>query len=553
MSEKRSVWELLLKDSVQNKLNPLNGAADKTAAKFAGLQDKINKTELAMSGLSSQVPMLNMLTSPSMLAGAGIAAVGAGLFKAGHLAYDFETNMAKVNATAQLSDGLLGKLKNRLQDIGSDSGGNFEKVPQAYEKILSQTNKVNLSLDILETSLKGAKAGFADIDVVSGAVARTLSIVGDQNATADEVLDTLIKAKAVGAGEFNDFAQYLPQLIASGANLSIAFKDTAGVFAYMTAKGQSAADAAMLIQNAYTALQKENVITGLEKSGVKLFNAEGERRNIKDVFLDLNKKLSGLSDKQKSKFFIDIGLNDAQAKNAFSVLTSDAEKFRNIMGEVNNATGETDRQLERTTNHARDWGSIFDELKSWAVNLGDFILPVIDTLVSGISGIFRDVKDGIVSLFTGTLFTDQAAYDEVLKQANQRNASLAAEKLTIQKFGAGHTNTAEAGAFFMDSYNKFMKQVNGLDSKNNIVKGEDKLNPFKKPGESLNTNLQSGLDSISGGGTQVRNVIVNITKMVETINIHAASVKESGNEMVRDVEEIMLRAINGGEQALMNG
>lgn len=549
MSEKRSVWELQLKDSVQNKLNPLNSAADKTAAKFAGLQDKINKTELAMSGLSSQVPMLNMLTSPNMLAGAGVAAIGAGLFKAGHLAYDFETNMAKINATAQLSEGIFGQLGDRVQEIASDSGGNFEKVPEAYEKILSQTGKVNLSLDILETSLKGAKTGFASIDLVGGAVARTLSIVGEKNATADEVLDTLLKAKAVGAGEFGDFAQYIPQLVASGDNLSVAFEDTAGIFAYMTAKGQSAADSAMLIQNAFTALQKENVMSGLEKSGIHLFNAEGERRNIKDVFVDLSKKLDGLSDKQKSKFFIDIGLNDAQAKNAFSVLTSDAEKFKSIMYDVNHAVGETDRQLAMTGNHARDWGSIFDEFKSWGVSIGDFLLPVVDALISGISGIARDLK----FILTGGIFTDQAAHDDVLKQANQKYAGLAAEKLTKQKFGEDNINTKEAGAFFNDAYQNFMKQVNGLDSKNNIVKGEDKLNPFKKPGESLNTNLQSGLESISGGGAQVRNVIVNITKMVENINIHAASVKESGSEMVRDVEEIMLRAINGGEQALMNG
>lgn len=152
MTEKRSVWELLLKDSVTTKLNPLNGAADKLSTKFTGLQDKISKTESAFKGAANEIPGmsrgLDMLSNPMMLAGAGIAAVGAGLYKAGNLALDFETGMAKINATAQLGAGDLGKLQDRLQDIGSNSGGNFEQIPQAYEKILSQTGNVNLSLNI---------------------------------------------------------------------------------------------------------------------------------------------------------------------------------------------------------------------------------------------------------------------------------------------------------------------------------------------------------------------------------------------------------------------
>ncbi len=559
MSDKRSVWELLLKDSVTKILNPLNGAADKVSAKFAGLQDKINRTEIALKGISNEVPGmsrgLDMLSSPMMLAGAGIAAVGAGLYKSGQLALDFETGLAKINATAQLNDSSLGKLHDRLQDIGGESGGNFEKVPEAYEKILSQTGKVNLSLDILETSLKGAKAGFTDIDVVAGALAQTLSVVGEQNTSASEVLDTLLKAKGVGAGEFKDFAQYMPQLIASAANMNISFKDTAGMFSYMTAKGQSAADSAMLMQNAFTALQKNEVIKGLGSKGINLFNAEGARRNIKDVFVDLSKKLSGLSDKQKTNFFIDIGLNDAQAKNAFSVLTSDADKFKNIMEGVNNALGETDKQLAATSNRARDWGDIFDQVKSWGVSLGEYILPVVDALVSGITGFARDFKN----LLTGELFKDQPAYDDVKLRADKKNASDAAYKLTQQKFGADMSFGEGRGEnkFYADSYNKFMKQLSGLDSKNNIVKDDagKMKNPFGKTEGSTDgtgNKLKSGLEEISAGGKQTRNVIVTINKLVENINIHAATVKESGNDLTRQIEEIVLRAIQGSELALGN-
>jgi TP901 family phage tail tape measure protein len=564
MSEKRSVWELFLKDSVSNKLNPLNGAADKLSGKFSNLNDRINRTHGNLNELGNNIPGvgrgLEMLNSPMLAVGAGIAVVGAGMYKSAQLAMDFETGMAKINATAQLGDQPLSQLHDRIQEIASASGGNFEKVPEAYEKILSQTGKVNLSLDILETSVKGAKAGFTDIDVVAGALAQTLSVVGEQNTTASEVMDTLLKAKRVGAGEFKDFAQYMPQLVASANNMNISFKDTAGLFSYMTAKGQSSADAAMLMQNAFTALQKNDVIKGLGAKGIPLFNVDGSRKNVKDIFLDLSKKLSGLTDKQKTKFFIDIGLNDAQAKNAFSVLTSDAGKFKNIMEDVNNALGETDSQLESTANRARSWGDIGDQMKSWGVSIGEYLLPVIDALMQGIEGFGRD----FVGMFTGETWKDQDAYAKMnadVEQYKKQQAADYAYRLTQQKFGDKMSFGAgtETNKFYDEAFQKFLN-VAGGPSKNDIVKGEDGKEMKDvfgakngKGTEGKDSKLQSGIDSVSGGGKQTRNVIVTINKMVENINVHAATVKESSTEIKRIVEETMLRAVQGSELALGNG
>ncbi|MCE9540626.1 MAG: phage tail tape measure protein, partial [Bacteroidetes bacterium] len=357
-------------DRTKAEMEKLNAVTKPTLSGWSKFKNNLKDS-------AQQIPGVNMLGNPALLMGAGVFALGVGLKKSATLALDYETGMAKINATAQLSTDSLGLLKNRLIDIGSSSGGNFELIPDAYEKILSQTGKVNLSLDIMETAVKGAKAGFTDIDTLASAVGQSLSSIGEQNAKASEVLDTFMMAKKVGAGEFKDFAQYLPQLIASGKNLAVSYKDTAGMFAYMTGKGQSASDSAMLMNNAFTALQKNDVVKGLENKGIKMFDANGMRRDVKDVFLDLGQRLSGMSDLKKLDFFTDIKFNDAQAKIAFGLLTQDAEKFKATMGDVNDALGETDRQLAMTANSARTWGNIGDKLKSWGVAIGDVLLPIV--------------------------------------------------------------------------------------------------------------------------------------------------------------------------------
>lgn len=498
-------------------------------SKWALFKNKISEASGEIPGLSRGISLIG---NPMVLAGAAALALGVGLKKSVDLAVQYETGMAKINATAQMSAGNLGLLKNRLIEIGSHSGGNFELIPDAYEKILSQTGKVNLSLDILETAVKGAKAGFTDIDTLSSAVAQSLSSIGTKNATAAEVLDTFMMAKKVGAGEFKDFAQYLPQLISSGKNLAISYKDTAGLFAYMTGKGQSAADSAMLMNNAFTALQKNEVLKGLKKKGIMLFDKDGMRRNINDVFQDLSKKLSGLSDRKKSQFFIDIGLNDAQAKTAFSVLTSEADKLNDTMKDVNNALGETDRQLEMTGNRARTWGDIGDQIKSWGVAIGDKVLPMIDALVNGI----QMAVDGWHQLFSNDEQKEVMMKGILETKANAYALEFGKDQAE-KKYGKGWKENMvgkkgyhEAWMFERNQTESFYKKAINVNNKNNIDKkesvAESAFNNVNK-GKSALDNSGSSSDSedtkIKGSGvkTLIMNLyITNSVKADSDSNLH---------------------------------
>ncbi|MFV0506738.1 MAG: hypothetical protein ACK5L5_08530 [Bacteroidales bacterium] len=134
------------------------------------------------------------LTNPAVMVG---AAVGG----SAKMAMSWEQGMAKINATAQLPQAELDELSKKIMKTGTDVGVALDGVPDAYEKIISQTGDVALSSEILDSALRGAKAGFTDVDTVSGALAQTLSAVGKENTNAQEVIDTLFAAKRVGAGE----------------------------------------------------------------------------------------------------------------------------------------------------------------------------------------------------------------------------------------------------------------------------------------------------------------------------------------------------------------
>lgn len=367
---------------------------------FSQNADKISNKFRTLEGLAEDAAKSVDIAGNKMKMGFASMAIGsaiiAPLVLATKQAVEFETGMAKINTTAQLSTKELGNLRNELLDIGSKSPGELNKIPDAFEKIISQTNDVALSTDILRTVTSGAKAGFTDIDTVAGALAQTLSIVGKENTSAANVMDTLFAAKRVGAGEFKDFAMYLPTLIAAGSNLGLTFDKTAGIFAYFTGKGQDAANATMLIQNAFSALQKTDIQKGLLKGGVSIFDESGKMRDIVDIFTDLNAVTSKMTQQQKTDFLAKVGLRDVQARNAFAILTSDVGKLQESMIATANPAGELANALKYSVNPAQEFEIAINKIKSGFIKLGYSLMP----LVTGAANILGKVFGVIGSIFS---------------------------------------------------------------------------------------------------------------------------------------------------------
>lgn len=370
------------------------------------LTNELNELETAAGGGKFKKwasEAFDAIPGASLLKNPLVTGITAATF-AGSAGMTFDENMAKVNITAQLDEAGLDDLKKRLKQIAADNKTDIQVVPVGFEAINSQVNDVELSLSILDAALKGSKAGFTDLDTVSAALAQTLSIVGKENTTAQEVLDTFFAAKRVGAGEFADFARYMPNLIAGADNLGITYKEVAGTFAYMTGKGQSAERAATLMENAFSVLGRVDVRKKLSAAGVDVFDDTGKIRSVVDIFTDLQNVLGGLNDEQKSSLLEQFGLVDKESKSAFSVLMSDTEKLRESMNDVANSTGETTAALGYSRNAVQQATEVWNQFKNIGLQVGEIILPVISaglTVAGGVLDGVSVVMDTVIGFFSG--------------------------------------------------------------------------------------------------------------------------------------------------------
>lgn len=458
MAENKTLYELLLKDGVSSKLRTISASSSATSDHFETLKKKQNDlvgitSDLggSMYSLKAKIDLLqqekellpksnistikeynkeiaklnkeveqldnkgkggafknffgklNSLTGGLALDPIAIASAGIGTAVKGAMSH--WESMAKINITAQLDKQEIDDLSAEIKRITTANKADITIAPIGFEKIISQVGDVKSSLDILDAVQKGAKGGFIDMDIAAGALAQTLSIVGSANTTPLEILDTFFASKRVGAGEFADFAKYMPNLIAGASNLGIEYKEVAGVFAYMTGKGQSAEKAAVLMENAFSVLGRGEVQEGMKKLGINAFDAEGNIRSLLDIAEDMNEVFAGKSDKEKSNLLESMGLRDKEAKNSFAILTSDTDKLKMSLDQVTNSAGETNKAVELSVNPNQKAQEVWNSFKLIMLNTGEAVLPIVYIALDAVCGVLEiitpvlDVAIGFVTSF----------------------------------------------------------------------------------------------------------------------------------------------------------
>lgn len=390
MSTQTTKWILELVDKVTAPMKGVTGSVGGGVEAFKKFEFDGTK---ALDAVGSKIPgignAMEMLVNPYALAAAGAAAVVAVGYKATDWALDWQAGLAKINVTAQLTQKELSGLSGELLDIGKQNVAPIEQIPESFNKIISAGLDVKTSLDVLDPSLKAAKAGFNDVGETAKAAVAVMNSSGED---INKVYDILFATLNKGNAEFGDVAQYLPKLIPMARNAGFALNETAGAWAYLTAQGQTSERATTLAQNAMKALADPDRIKAFRQMGINLFDSTGKIKPLVTIIDDLSKKTQGLSDLSRAKFFGKLGL-DAEASSFFATATQDAQKFRETIDFTVNSQGQLNEAYKNSMTPLDSWHQITNLIKGNMIELGMKVLPIINKFGQGVLDVINYFKN----------------------------------------------------------------------------------------------------------------------------------------------------------------
>lgn len=341
--------------------------------------------------------------------GVGLAATGVAAldWMAGTVkdAADFEQQVARVATQTdkvKTSQEELGKV---VKSVAKDVAVPIEELSNGLYDIFSSMDvSVPQAQTLLEAFAKEAVAGQVSIQDASRATIGIMNSFHIPVSKVNDVLDVQFQLVRKGVGTFQEFSTAIGKATPSATRAGQSVQELAGMMAFMTRNGMTAAQAGTSAARAFDALANPKVVQRLEAMGVKTRDAKGEFRGMSDIMQDLQKKLSGLTDPQRAealqKLFLGAG-GTIQARRFYDMVLKDrgaAEQFVGLVGDMNNASGAFTGAYDQMAGTAVSKTQLLkNQWELVRIEVGQALMPILSELLkvlSAVLGWWNNLSDG---------------------------------------------------------------------------------------------------------------------------------------------------------------
>lgn len=313
---------------------------------------------------------------------------------------DFDVAMVNSQTILGVTNEEMKILSDQVLEIGSNTGLGPQAVADSFFTVVSGVQDATTHMDILQSSVRLAEAGMADLAVTTDGMVAVMNSYQFAAEDASFVSDVFTRTVQTGVGTMDDFVGALAPLASLANQLQIDFDDLAASEAFLTTQGQSASAAATELQAIMTAFIKPSQgmtdalnAMGVE-SGLMLLQTEGLQGAVDVLSASLGDDAIALGEV----------FTRAEALKGAMILAGDgAEEFGTAFQNGVEGATEAAADLQNATDAA----------------IGDAFMAKLDTLKivtgEGLSGAIADVQTELMP-FIESITTWAQENPETVKQ-----------------------------------------------------------------------------------------------------------------------------------------
>lgn len=344
-----------------------------------------------------------------ILAAAGIGKMLQAAFTEGSA---FETEVAKVGTIADTTKVPIGELKEQITDLSGTMGIAAGDLAEATYQAISAGQDTGDAVAFAGQAAKLAAAGFTSSSSAVDILTTALNAYGLGADKAGHVSDVLLTTQNLGKTSVDELSASMGRVIPLAAAYKVNVENLSSGLAIMTANGIATAEATTYTKSMLNELGDTGSTVGkiLQKeTGQGFAELMDSGQSLGDVLQVLYDSVGGDATK-----FAALWSSVEAGTGALSLANSGAEKFNDVLAQMENSSGATETAYTTMTD---TMAHRMESLKTNAANLGialfDSVSGKLGAAVSLASGYLQTLTDGFTSGgFTGlaeglgSIFTD---------------------------------------------------------------------------------------------------------------------------------------------------
>lgn len=607
-------WRLKMSENVDRVLARLNRASDRTTARFTRMQSRIDRVATSLRGGFGHVKelvsggiegfrdeMVNAMGLPPKMAGAFRALtgpVGIAIGLAGALTMSFAKGVQAAeaynvpfrylrNLNLDKTKEELDAVNDRVLSLSWDKGLDPTKLVAGVAEVQSTIGEFGPDVEAMVARIGVASRALGmDFETSVTGISKAMSQFRLPLSQVDELMTSNAKTVNLGVVSFDQLSKVQTEFAGAAASANQQVDTANKVFALLTTNTKNADIAATMAKAAFQDLGRKSVVDAFRKIGVNVFDTNGGMRQADQILRDLIPRFEQMSDQQFAQLKEAIGGSEG-LRGLLDMTKASGEGVLRVLDGFDRADVSVGDAIERAKYDLDIINATIDgKMQTAWVRLGQAVMPiwvaikqealeVIDSVGNAIAGLARNwsivfgthaeraaIRAGESTKRTyeslqplAEQFDKQSEQQQLRMLANWRKAAAeqhrSAMAMTDPADKMDATARATAMTKFFDQQEAKLKQRAGKEQKPSAgdALSTDLFTDKKSDGGS---GVQKGVESIVGGGKQVRNVNVRIDSLVKELTIRSANVKEGSHEVKRMVEEALVKAVQGSELTLAN-
>lgn len=381
------------------------------AIKIAGKVENSFKQSLGVTedGLNK---IASVAKKAAAVAAAAFAAVKVGDFISSAVDEyaEFEQAMANTSAIAGASADDYAKLSAAAREAGKATTFTASEAADALGYMALAGWNVEESTAALTPVLKLAEATQADLATTSDQVTDSMSAMGvgidDLQGYLDVIVTTNNKANTTAADLMDAFIGCGGAARAAGMN----YKETSTALGILANNGIKGSEAGTALNSMLVRISTKDVAQKAFKDlGVAVYDSSGEMRNMRDILMDLNGAMAGMTQEQKNSYMSAIAGTNYYSQFGYLLdgvkegVDGSASAWDELAGAIDNSTGALDTMDATATGTlqgalARFQSAISDLKISMVEDFGPYAMQIIDAVALKIPDITAGFSELIQKL-----------------------------------------------------------------------------------------------------------------------------------------------------------
>ena len=324
---------------------------------------------------------------------AAIGAFGVSSVKTG---MEFDSSMSQVAAT-------MGYSVDEISDKTSEAGQTFDKL-RNFAQEMGQTTKFSAtesadalnymalagydaekSMRMLPNVLNLAAAGNIDLAAASDMVTDASSALGLTEAETTKMIDQMAAASSKSNTSVEQLGQAILTVGGTAKVLKGGTTELSTALGILADNGTKGAEGGTALRNVLTSIQGGKFEKTFGEMGVQAYDAQGNLRSLKDIFLDMGDAMEGMTDEERTDI-INKTFNARDLKNVNALLGTSAERWDELTGAISDskdaAANMAETQLDNLAGDITLLQSAFEGLK---ISVSDKLTPAFRKLVQGLT------------------------------------------------------------------------------------------------------------------------------------------------------------------------